>query len=129
FRLEVQTLDGAAGKPPLGLEPVEDQRLVVSQHSSHLLHRRQIGLQCPGHPVVEELSREVWTLIVPESLEVFSQQVALDRRQVELEQFAHPGRLFLGEILRTLQKKPATAFENILLPVGLELCDLVAPDL
>lgn len=86
-------------------------------------------MQCPSDPVIEELSREVRALILPEALEVLAKQVGLDRVQVEFEQLSQPDRLLLGEILRALQQQPTTAFENIFLPVGFELLDLVAPDL
>ena len=68
-------------------------------------------------------------MIFPEPLEILTQKVALDRRQVELEQFLQSSCLLLGEVFRTLQEQPAPAFENILLSVRFELLDLVATDL
>jgi hypothetical protein len=96
FRLEVQPLHGTAGKPAFGFEPIENQRLVTAKHPSNLLHRFQTRLQGSGHPVLVKFPREVGALVVPESLEVFAQKVALDQGQIELAQLVQPGGLSRG---------------------------------
>ncbi len=102
---------------------------MVPEHPGNLLHRLQVGLQSSGHPVVEELSGGRHLLVLPESLKVFSQEIALDRREVELEQLSQSSSLFLGKVLGPFQEQPPPLFEHILLLGGLELPGFTSPDL
>lgn len=102
---------------------------MVPEHASHLLHRFQVGLQSPGYPVVEELSRGRHLLVLPEPLKVLSQKVALDRREIELEQLSQSGCLLLGKVLRPFQKQPAPLFKDVFLLGCLELSGFTSSDL
>ncbi len=128
FRLEIQALYGSAGKGAFGRKPVHDQGLVVLEHPGHFFH----GLKFCAHgafaPAVQEPSRDRGVLEFPEPLEVFPQEIGLDRLDVELQEIRKTGGLSLGQVFWPFQKGPPGFLKNAL-SKGLEGFVLFPPDL
>ena len=68
FRFVVETLNNAAGELALGPEPVQQQRSVPPQLTSHFLHGLNPRLHRPGTPSVQELARPIGRSVRPEQL-------------------------------------------------------------
>jgi hypothetical protein len=93
---------------------------VIPEHVGYFLHWIKICLEGSCNPVVEKLFCRSRVFVFPESLEVFSQKIPLDRGDVQFQKFSKSGGLFLIEVLWSLQKQPAAIEENVLLVLGLE---------
>ena len=67
----VQTFDGSIGNLSLGLEPIEDQLLMRTEHPRHFLHGIQAAAERASRPDIQEGLGPKERAVAPKILEGF----------------------------------------------------------
>jgi hypothetical protein len=129
FRFVVETLNNAAGELAFGAEPVQQQRSVPPQLTSHFLHGPDLRSHRSGTPSVQELARPIGRFIGPEQLKLFLQQVTPDCLQIVAQKLRQPGFLFRRQILWPFEQQPAAIGQYRLIALSLQLPSLLGTPL
>ena len=92
---------------------------MLPQAASDFLHRFNLAPHRAGTPLIQELDGPARADVLPESLEVFPQQVAADALQIVFEQLRECDRLLVGEMLASLEQAPARVLQHRLVAIPL----------
>src|SRR6266498_894455 len=120
FDFEVQALDGAGGYLSFCPKPVKQEIVMPPKHSGDLLHRFDLGSHRSGAPAAEELPGPVRRDVLPESLEVFAEEIAPDCSEIVANEIGEADLLAGGEVLGPLEQKPTSVFQDRSVALRLE---------
>jgi hypothetical protein len=84
---------------------------MVAQGAGDLLHRFELAPHRPGTPLVEELAGPAGTYVLPELLEIFSQQVRPHRPQIVFQQLGYRWRT-VKKVKRTATRYVGVSYER-----------------
>ncbi len=128
FGFVVETLHAAEGNLPFGLEPVEQEGPVRSEHAGNFLHGIEPGTHGSGTPLVQELAGPGGRTVAPEPLEVLLEQVGPDSLEVIGQQLGQFADLFFGQVLWPFQQTPAAPLQDRFFSVSLEFLGFFGSD-
>ena len=110
--LVVEALDGAAGKFPLGEEPIEDEWMMGANNWGDLLHGFDAAPQGALTPGVENAAGFVVGAIGPEVLEGFLEQGGSGGELLAGDQGVEPSTGVAPDPIALLEQGPAHALEQ-----------------
>src|SRR3990170_1867828 len=93
---------------------------MLPQAAGDLLHRLDLAPHRAGTPLVQELHGPARAGVLPESLKVFSQEMAAHALQIVFEQLRELHCLLIREILASLEQTPARVLQHRLIAILLQ---------
>ncbi|MDD2710991.1 MAG: hypothetical protein PHV34_23690 [Verrucomicrobiae bacterium] len=102
----VEALDHGIAELASNLKPIPEERFMCAQHSSHLAHGFDSGLEGLAGPQIQEILGPGFGTIMPEIGEVFLEDVSADRAQIMAQELTQGYAQAPAEIFPAFKQCP-----------------------